>query len=338
MDWIDGLFRRRAAVAVRDRWCSRSMFALGLGHLLEDGYAATGWLLVGLIQIAVLLAVIGPLQRWRPVEPVTDRARRSAPTSSTRCCTGWACSGWRCSSRVEPLFDELFGMLRVARLAAPSTSTSSGPASPTMPWVSFAALPGGVRLRRLLDPPRPARPELVVEPAFAAPLAAADDDVERQPQPPARRPAARQPAGAAGAADRRGARAVRRHRGHHAAERKPAARQPAAVVRPHRRAAVDQPALPPPAPQHRHRPRDATARRSCKGAAPRWAATTSACCCPGGTCCSAPPTSSSATTPPACATRSSRARDYGRGFWSQQWLGSSAWSAGPDAALRLSTA
>ena len=51
------------------------MFSLGLGNLLEDGYAATGWLLVGLIQIAVLLAVIGPLQRWRPVEPVTDRAR-----------------------------------------------------------------------------------------------------------------------------------------------------------------------------------------------------------------------------------------------------------------------
>ena len=50
------------------------MFALGLGHLLEDGYAASGWLLVGLIQIAVLVAVIGPLQRWRPVEPVIDRA------------------------------------------------------------------------------------------------------------------------------------------------------------------------------------------------------------------------------------------------------------------------
>ena len=26
-----------------------SLFAFGLGHLLEDGYAATGWLLVGLL-------------------------------------------------------------------------------------------------------------------------------------------------------------------------------------------------------------------------------------------------------------------------------------------------
>jgi sterol desaturase/sphingolipid hydroxylase (fatty acid hydroxylase superfamily) len=50
------------------------MFAVGLGNLLVDGYAATGWLLVGLLQLAVLVAVIGPMQRWRPVDPVTDRA------------------------------------------------------------------------------------------------------------------------------------------------------------------------------------------------------------------------------------------------------------------------
>ena len=37
---------------------------LGMGNLLEDAYAASTWLLVGLIQIAVLLLVIGPLQRW----------------------------------------------------------------------------------------------------------------------------------------------------------------------------------------------------------------------------------------------------------------------------------
>lgn len=48
-------------------------FALGLGNLLEDGYVAAGWLLVGVLQIAVLLLVIGPLQRLWPVEPVQDR-------------------------------------------------------------------------------------------------------------------------------------------------------------------------------------------------------------------------------------------------------------------------
>lgn len=49
-------------------------FWLGLGNRLEDAFDGTGWLLVGLLQLLVLLAVIGPLQRWRPVEPVTDRA------------------------------------------------------------------------------------------------------------------------------------------------------------------------------------------------------------------------------------------------------------------------
>lgn len=50
------------------------MFEAGLGNLLEDGFRATGWLLVGLIQIAVMLTVMRALERWRPVEPVTDHA------------------------------------------------------------------------------------------------------------------------------------------------------------------------------------------------------------------------------------------------------------------------
>ena len=50
------------------------MFASGLGNLLVEGYTATGWLLVGVLQLVILVAVIGPLQRWRPVEAVTDRA------------------------------------------------------------------------------------------------------------------------------------------------------------------------------------------------------------------------------------------------------------------------
>lgn len=48
-------------------------FAVGAGNLLEDGFTATGWLLVGLLQIAVLLGVIAPLERLWPVEPLRDR-------------------------------------------------------------------------------------------------------------------------------------------------------------------------------------------------------------------------------------------------------------------------
>jgi len=48
-------------------------FAAGAGNLLEDAYDGTGWLVVGLLQIAAMLLLIGPLQRLWPVEPVTDR-------------------------------------------------------------------------------------------------------------------------------------------------------------------------------------------------------------------------------------------------------------------------
>jgi sterol desaturase/sphingolipid hydroxylase (fatty acid hydroxylase superfamily) len=48
-------------------------FAAGLGHLLEKAYEGTGWVVVGLLQLLVMLAVIGPMQRRWPVEPMTDR-------------------------------------------------------------------------------------------------------------------------------------------------------------------------------------------------------------------------------------------------------------------------
>ena len=48
-------------------------FAAGQGHLLEKAYEGTGWLVVGLLQLAVMLGVIGPMQRRWPVEPVTDQ-------------------------------------------------------------------------------------------------------------------------------------------------------------------------------------------------------------------------------------------------------------------------
>jgi len=49
------------------------LFNLGLASYLEDGYTAAGWFLVGCLQIVIMVLVIAPLQRWRPVEAVTDR-------------------------------------------------------------------------------------------------------------------------------------------------------------------------------------------------------------------------------------------------------------------------
>ena len=73
MDTLTGLFGQ-AQQALFEAAVQPLMFATGLGNLLEDGYAATGWLLVGLLQIAVLLTLFAALERWRPVEAVTDRA------------------------------------------------------------------------------------------------------------------------------------------------------------------------------------------------------------------------------------------------------------------------
>ncbi|MEY2687070.1 MAG: hypothetical protein RL375_1268 [Pseudomonadota bacterium] len=49
------------------------VFALGGASMLEDAYNATGWLLVGLLQISIMLLVFAPLQRWRPVSLALDR-------------------------------------------------------------------------------------------------------------------------------------------------------------------------------------------------------------------------------------------------------------------------
>ncbi len=87
------------------------LFGAGLGQFLEDGYTATGWLLVGLIQLAVMLLLIVPLQRWRPVEAVSDRRAIRVDMLYTlvhrlglfRVAMFFA---------VDPWWDELFGSLR----------------------------------------------------------------------------------------------------------------------------------------------------------------------------------------------------------------------------------
>ena len=48
-------------------------FGLGQGNLLEKAYEGAGWLVVGLLQIAVMVTVIGPMQRLWPAEAQPDR-------------------------------------------------------------------------------------------------------------------------------------------------------------------------------------------------------------------------------------------------------------------------
>ena len=72
MQWLEDLFGQMQGW-VFEQALQPLLFGLGMGNLLEDGYEATGWLLIGVLQLAVMLLCIAPLERWRPVETFTDR-------------------------------------------------------------------------------------------------------------------------------------------------------------------------------------------------------------------------------------------------------------------------
>ena len=73
MDSLTDLF------ALAQEWLYETMVQplavwLGLSNILEVAYEGTGWLLVGVLQIALMLVLIAPLQRLWPVAPARDRA------------------------------------------------------------------------------------------------------------------------------------------------------------------------------------------------------------------------------------------------------------------------
>ncbi len=111
------------------------MFAGGLGNLLAEGYRATGWLLVGLLQIAAMLTLFRALERWRPVEPVTDRAAVRVDVIYTLI---HRLGLFRLALffTVDPLWDALVGTLRLAGL--PTWSLDGlWPGVTDLAWVSF---------------------------------------------------------------------------------------------------------------------------------------------------------------------------------------------------------
>jgi sterol desaturase/sphingolipid hydroxylase (fatty acid hydroxylase superfamily) len=87
------------------------LFYTGQGAILEIGFEGTGWLLMGLLQLAVLVCVFVPLQRWLPVEPVTDKATVRTDMLYTLI---HRLGLFRVALffMVEPLFDLAFGALR----------------------------------------------------------------------------------------------------------------------------------------------------------------------------------------------------------------------------------
>jgi sterol desaturase/sphingolipid hydroxylase (fatty acid hydroxylase superfamily) len=90
-------------------------FALGQGGFVLEAFNGTAWLLVGLLQIAVILLIFGPLQRWRPVEAVTNRPAIRADVIYTLI-HRLGLFKLVMFFTLEPLFDDLFGELRVLGL------------------------------------------------------------------------------------------------------------------------------------------------------------------------------------------------------------------------------
>ncbi len=114
IDWIANTFD------AAQTWLFESVvlpvvFGLGFGNLLEDAFDATGWLLLGLIQIAVIVGGIGILERRWPVEPVTDHAAVRTDVLYTLI-HRLGLVRLAMFFSIEPLWDGIAGQLRMAGL------------------------------------------------------------------------------------------------------------------------------------------------------------------------------------------------------------------------------
>lgn len=110
-------------------------YALGQGGVVELAFAGTGWLLVGLLQLLVMVLVFAPLQRWRPVEPVTDRGAIRTDMLYTLI---HRLGLFRLAFffTLEPLLDSLLGGLRLLGLQTHHLD-SLWPGVTDLAWVSL---------------------------------------------------------------------------------------------------------------------------------------------------------------------------------------------------------
>ena len=111
-----------------------ALFSLGLAGFLEQGYGATGWFLVGLLQLGLMLLVLAPLERWRPVEAITDRATVRTDVLYTLV-HRLGLFRLVLFFTLEPLVDSAMGLLRVQGL--PTFQLDDlWPGVTDKPWVS----------------------------------------------------------------------------------------------------------------------------------------------------------------------------------------------------------
>ena len=134
MDWVAGVFDA-AQQWVFENTIQPLLFMLGWGGILESGYAAAGWLLVGTLQIAVICLVIGPLQKWKPVEPVVNKAAVRVDVLYTLI---HRLGVFRVAVffLLIPLMDSMFGALRLIGFS-PLQLDGLLPGVTDIPWVSL---------------------------------------------------------------------------------------------------------------------------------------------------------------------------------------------------------
>ncbi|MDB5867716.1 MAG: hypothetical protein JWP96_48 [Polaromonas sp.] len=115
MDWITGWFAQVQGWLF-ETLVQPALFALDMSSLFEDAYVATAWFMLGVIQIIILLAVMGPLQRWRPVEPMDAPGDRASIRVDIIYTLIHRLGLFRLVLffGLEPWFDEAFGALRTA--------------------------------------------------------------------------------------------------------------------------------------------------------------------------------------------------------------------------------
>jgi sterol desaturase/sphingolipid hydroxylase (fatty acid hydroxylase superfamily) len=114
IDWIANTFDA-SQLWLYESVVQPLVFGLGFGNLLEDAFDATGWLLLGLIQIVVIVLGIGILERRWPVEPITDHAAVRTDVIYTLIHRLGLVRLLMFFS-IEPLWDGIAGELRMAGL------------------------------------------------------------------------------------------------------------------------------------------------------------------------------------------------------------------------------
>ena len=110
-------------------------FRLGWGGLMEDGYEASGWLVAGIFQVFIMLIIFAPVERLKPVEPITNKSAVHVDMIYT---VIHRLGLFRLFFffLIEPYFDDLFGWLHTQGLGTFQLDDLI-PGLTDVGWISF---------------------------------------------------------------------------------------------------------------------------------------------------------------------------------------------------------